>query len=140
MRGLEFLHGLCKPRHYFHSITQHTIVGGGEERSLGIFIDNHDRLAAIHACQVLYRARDTNRNRSTVWRALRRLERLKLLHIPHARSRRKPNRYRPTLGEIHAQPQTLKRKTSPRGLMLRTRNVNAANSQHHMLRTRNTNL
>jgi hypothetical protein len=75
-------------------------------------------------------ALDTNRKRSTVWRALRRLEKLKLLDITHARSRRKPNRYRPLLGHIAAEPKRLARKTTPRGLMLRTRNVNAANSQH----------
>jgi Helix-turn-helix domain len=75
-------------------------------------------------------ALDTNRNRSTVWRSLKRLEALNLLEITHARSRRKPNRYRPRIGHIDANPKRLARKTTPRGLMLRTRNVNAANSQH----------
>lgn len=75
-------------------------------------------------------ASDTNRSRSTVWRSLTRLEKLNLLEITHARSRRKPNRYRPRLGHLDAKPKRLARKTSPRGLMLRTRNVNAANSQH----------
>jgi hypothetical protein len=74
-------------------------------------------------------ARDTNRSRSTVWRSLKRLEKLHLLDVVHARSRRKPNRYRPHLGTINANPKALRRSTTPRGLMLRTRNVNAANSQ-----------
>ena len=68
-------------------------------------------------------ALDTNRSRSTVWRSLKRLEKLKLLDITHARSRRKPNRYRPRLGHIDAKPKRLARKTTPRGLMLRTRNT-----------------
>ena len=75
-------------------------------------------------------ARDTNRNRATVWRSLRELERLKLLDVTHSRSRRKPNRYKPRLGELDAKPETMRRPTTPRGLMLRARNVNAANSQH----------
>ena len=75
-------------------------------------------------------ALDTNRSRSTVWRSLKRLEKLELLDITHARSRRKPNRYRPRLGHIDAKPTSLARKTTARDLMLRTRNVNAANSQH----------
>src|SRR5262245_30861913 len=49
-------------------------------------------------------ALDTNRERSTVWRSLKRLEALKLLDITHARSRRKPNRYRPKLGHIDPKP------------------------------------
>ena len=73
---------------------------------------------------------DTNRSRSTVWRSLTRLEKLNLLEITHARSRRKPNRYRPRLGHLDAKPKRLARQTTPRGLMLRTRNVNAANLQH----------
>jgi hypothetical protein len=71
---------------------------------------------------------DINRNRSTVLRSLQRLEALKLLDVTHARSRRKPNRYRPKLGQIDAKPK--RRKTTPRGLMMRTRTVNDANSQH----------
>jgi hypothetical protein len=75
-------------------------------------------------------ARDLNRSRSTVWRSLKRLEKLKLLDITHSRSRRKPNRYRPLLGELNTKPENLKRKSTAQSLMLRTRNVNAANSQH----------
>jgi hypothetical protein len=71
---------------------------------------------------------DINRARSTVLRSVQRLEALKLLDVTHARSHRKPNRYRPKLGQIDAKPK--KRKTTPRGLMMRTRNVNDANSQH----------
>lgn len=75
-------------------------------------------------------ATDTNRDRATVWRSLKRLEALKLLTVIHSRSRRKPNRYRPLMGDMDAEPKTLRRKTTPRGFILRTRNVNAANSQH----------
>ena len=74
-------------------------------------------------------AGDTNRSRSTIWRSLKRLEKLKLLDITHARSPRKPNRYRPLLGRINAKPQSLIRKTTLRGSVLRTRNASAANSQ-----------
>jgi hypothetical protein len=74
-------------------------------------------------------ATDTNRSRSTVWRSLTRLEGLLLIETVHARSRKKLNRYRMKLGAIDAKPERLARKTTPRGLMLRTRNVNAANSQ-----------
>jgi hypothetical protein len=75
-------------------------------------------------------ATDTNRDRATVWRSLKRLEARKLLTVIHSRSRRKPNRYRPRMGDMAAEPQTMRRKTTPRGLMLRPRNVNAANSQY----------
>jgi len=78
-------------------------------------------------------AANTNRTRSAVWRSLKRLEKLKLLDVTHARSRRKPNRYRPRTGKIDANMKALRRKTSKqRGkiLKLRTRNVNAASSQH----------
>jgi hypothetical protein len=74
-------------------------------------------------------ARDTNRERSTVWRALERLESFKLIQIQHSRSRRKPNRYRPQMGELDVEPKTLRRSTTPRGSMLRTGNINVANSQ-----------
>jgi hypothetical protein len=75
-------------------------------------------------------AADLNRERSTIWRSLKRLEKFALIEVIHSRSRRKSNRYRPALGKINAKPERLGRKTTPRGLMLRTRNVNAANSQH----------
>ncbi len=75
-------------------------------------------------------ARDVNRTRSTVWRSLKRFEKLKLLRVTHAASRRKPNRYRLWLGELNAEPKAMRRKTTPRGLMLRARNVNAAGTQH----------
>ena len=80
-------------------------------------------------------AQDTNRSRSTVWRGLKHLEKHVLLDITHSRSRRKPNRYRFLLGRMDVRPESLGRKTTPRGLMLRTRNINggpkfnAANSQ-----------
>ena len=75
-------------------------------------------------------ATDTNRDRATVWRSLKRLEARKLLAVTHSRSRRKPNRYRMLMGDMEAEPKTLRRKTTPRGFMLRTRNGNAADSQH----------
>jgi hypothetical protein len=74
-------------------------------------------------------ARDTNRKRSTVWRSLKRLEALKLLRIAHAKNRRKPNRYWPLIGNLTIEPKSLARTTTPRGSLLRTRNVVAANSQ-----------
>ena len=73
---------------------------------------------------------DTNRSRATVWRSLKRLEALTLLDVIHARSNRKSNRYRPRLGKMNAEPEKLRRKTTPRGAMLRTRNAGAAKPQH----------
>jgi hypothetical protein len=63
-------------------------------------------------------ARDTNRNRSTVWRSVERLEKLKLLEVRRARGRTKSHRYRPLLGELDRDPKTLRR-----------RNKNTASSQ-----------
>ena len=74
-------------------------------------------------------ATDTNRNRATVSRSLKRLEKLVLIAVTHGRGRKKPNRYRMKLGALNAEPQTLRRRTTPRGKMLRTRNEKAANSQ-----------
>src|SRR5689334_11808936 len=41
---------------------------------------------------------DTNRDRATVWRSLKRLEALRWLEVVHARGRRNSNRYKPQLG------------------------------------------
>ena len=75
-------------------------------------------------------AKDTNRDRATVWRSLRRLDPYELLQVVHSRCRRKPNRYRPLLGDLDIEPKKLRRSTTPRGfLKLRTRNLNAATLQ-----------
>jgi DNA-binding GntR family transcriptional regulator len=74
-------------------------------------------------------ATDTNRNRSTVSRSLNKLEKLELIAVVHGRGSKKSNRYRITLGALNVEPQTLRRRTTPRGKMLRTRNEKAANSQ-----------
>jgi len=63
-------------------------------------------------------ARDTNRVPSTVWRAVQRLERMKLIEVRRARGRTKSNRYRPRFGELDCDPKTLRR-----------RKKNPANSQ-----------
>jgi hypothetical protein len=68
---------------------------------------SHERLAS-----------DINRNRSTVWRSLVKLERLELLDVVHGRGRRKSNRYRPRFGSVDCEPKTLRR-----------RNKSAASSQ-----------
>jgi DNA-binding transcriptional MocR family regulator len=54
-------------------------------------------------------ASDTNRNPGTVWRSLRRLEERKLIFVIHGRGPRKPNRYRPGLGELGINAQKLRR-------------------------------
>jgi hypothetical protein len=51
----------------------------------------------------------TNRDVSTVWRSIERLEGLKLLHVRKGRGRRASNRYRPLVGEISRDPKTLRR-------------------------------
>ena len=75
-------------------------------------------------------AADINRNRSTVWRSLTRLESMGLIEIDHGRGWKKANRYRPKLGRMDIDPATLRRKTTPHSQMLRVRNRNAASSQH----------
>jgi DNA-binding transcriptional regulator YhcF (GntR family) len=72
-------------------------------------------------------AKDTNRAPSTVSRAVRRLESLGLIIIDHARGRENSNHYRPALGDT-ANPEDLKRRTTARGKILRTRTPNTANS------------
>lgn len=76
-------------------------------------------------------ATDINRNRSTVFRSLKRLEELSLIKVIHARGRNKSNHYRPSLGLMNTVPATLRRKTTPRGKILRTRNKKAANSRQN---------
>jgi hypothetical protein len=49
-------------------------------------------------------ATDTNRNRSTVWRSIKRLERLNLLQVTRAPGRSRSNRYKPLLGDLDAEP------------------------------------
>jgi predicted transcriptional regulator len=66
-------------------------------------------------------ATDTNRNRSTVWRSIKRLERLNLLQVTRAPGRSRSNRYKPLLGDLDAEPQKKKR--------LPTRNKTVAGSQ-----------
>jgi len=55
-------------------------------------------------------AADTNRNRSTIWRSINRLEELKLLRIERARGRTRSHRYSPEMGEIERDPKTLRRR------------------------------
>ena len=74
-------------------------------------------------------ARDTNRERSTVWRAVVRLESLGLIEVIHGRGWKKSNRYRPKLGFIDADPATMRRTTKRKKQRLRTGNSKAANSQ-----------
>lgn len=73
-------------------------------------------------------ADDVNRDPSTVWKSLQRLESYRLLDVVHGRGRKKSNRYRLRLG-TEIDPATLSRKTSPRGAALRTRKQKSAGSQ-----------
>lgn len=73
-------------------------------------------------------AADTNRNRSTVWRSLRRFENMNLVDVIHGRGRHKVNRYRPKLGSMDADLKMLKRRTTLRGKTLQIRNEKTANS------------
>jgi hypothetical protein len=54
-------------------------------------------------------ARLTNRDVSTVWRAVRKLEQLSLIAVERRRGFNKPNRYRPLLGEIDTDPRVFSR-------------------------------
>jgi hypothetical protein len=74
-------------------------------------------------------ATDTNRNCSTVWRALQTLEALALIEVVHGRGRKTSNRYRMKLGHLEIKPTTLRRRTSPRGKILRARKENPADPQ-----------
>ena len=73
-------------------------------------------------------ASDTNRNRSTVWRSLKRFENMKLVEVIHGRGRHKVNRYRPKLGCMNVDGKVLKRRTTLRGKTLRPCNEKSANS------------
>jgi predicted transcriptional regulator len=53
----------------------------------------------------------TNRDKSTVWRSIEKLEAHQLLHVARARGRTKSNRYRPLMGEVDRDPKTLRRRT-----------------------------
>src|SRR6476660_4954389 len=55
----------------------------------------------------------TNRNLRTVMRSLQRLEKLKLISVIHGRGSKKPNQYRPALGQLKCDPKTLQ--PQPRG-------------------------
>ena len=52
----------------------------------------------------------TNREQSTVWRSVQKLETLELLHVRRGRGRNKVNRYRPLLGGLSCDPKTLRRR------------------------------
>ncbi|MEI7806613.1 MAG: helix-turn-helix domain-containing protein [Hyphomicrobiales bacterium] len=57
-------------------------------------------------------ARDTNRDRSTVWRSIERLEKLNLLGVERHPGRNRSNRYRPMLGDMNRDPKTLRRRNT----------------------------
>lgn len=57
-------------------------------------------------------AKDTNRNRVTVWRSIERLIELQLLQVAKGRGRHKSNRYRPLFGSINCNPKTLRRRNN----------------------------
>jgi DNA-binding MarR family transcriptional regulator len=77
-------------------------------------------------------ASDTNRNKSTISRSLRRLEALGLIRVVHSRGRKRSNRYSPSLGSLDIEDlKSLKRRTTPRGKILRVRNEKTANSQQN---------
>jgi Helix-turn-helix domain len=102
----------------------------GADLAVGIALSTYMNSKTRVAWPSLQRlAADTNRNRSTVSRSLDKLEELELIGVVHGRGRKKPNRYQMKLGALNAEPQTLRRRTTPRGKMLRTRNGKAANSQ-----------
>lgn len=83
------------------------------------YVNSRSRLAWP---SILTLAKDTNRDPSTVWRSLQRLEKAKLIEVVHGRGARKSNRYRLTLGDMDIDPRSLRRRTTPRGQTLRTRN------------------
>ena len=75
-------------------------------------------------------ATDTNRERSTIWRSIKRLEALELLAVVHSRSAKKPNVYRMRLGKLDAEPKALRIKKPGAILRLHGRNASAAQTQH----------
>ncbi len=98
--------------------------------SLGLHF-NRKTGAAWPAMDTL--AKLTNRNRTSVWRSMVRLEQLGLVVVVHSRGANKSNRYRPAFGNSE-NPAEFRRRTTPRG-MLRTRNTGPANSQHGLCET-----
>ena len=52
----------------------------------------------------------TNREQSTVWRSVEKLELLELLQVRRGRGRNRVNRYRPQFGGMNCDPKTLRRR------------------------------
>jgi hypothetical protein len=52
----------------------------------------------------------TNREESTVWRSIQKLERLELLHVMKGRGRNSANKYQPRLGQMDFDLKTLRRR------------------------------
>lgn len=102
----------------------------GADMAVAVVISTYVNSKTHEAWPSLARlAADTNRSPSTVWRAVRRLEEFSLIEVIHGRGRHKSNRYRPKFGEMDIEPTKLKRLTTWRGKILRTRNSKAAESQ-----------
>jgi biotin operon repressor len=100
----------------------------GSDMSVVVMLSTYMNFKTQNAWPSMNRlAADTNRSRSTVWRSLKRLEELKLVDVVHGRGRNKVNRYRPSLG-LGVDLKALRRRTTPRGKMLRARNKKAAKS------------
>ena len=77
-------------------------------------------------------AADTNRNKSTIIRSMRRLEALNLVAVVRGCGRKHSNTYRPKLGDLNLDPKTLKRSTSAHGWTnkrVRTRTERVASSR-----------
>jgi len=67
-------------------------------------------------------AKLTNRDHSTVWRSVEKLQKLSLVGVEKRRGRHKSNVYRPLLGDMDLDPKMLRRRSKKN---LRNRNMTA---------------
>jgi len=84
----------------------------GADYAVAVAISTHFNSKTAVAWPSIERlAAMTNRNRSTVWRAIEKLRKHKLLDVRKGRGRNVPNQYRPLLGLIDCDPKRLRRRT-----------------------------
>lgn len=83
----------------------------GSDCAVGITIAKHLNAKLKEAWPSIKTiAEFTNREQSTVWRSIKRLEQLGLLTVVHSRGRHRSNHYRPAYGHMDTDLKTLRRR------------------------------
>ena len=83
----------------------------GADYAVAIIIAKHLNSKSGHAWPAITTIAElTNREASTVWRSIEKLEKLGLLCVHRGRGRKVVNKYSPRIGSINCDPKTLRRR------------------------------